>query len=62
MTISQKVWFPIWNKDIYRDTNFLYWRNSLFLGALLLYFWSGEGGKYSIAFVWVMNVSAIITL
>jgi hypothetical protein len=62
MTISQKVWFPIWNKDIYKDTNFLYWRNSLFLGALLLCFWSGEGGKHSIAFVRVMNVSAIVTL
>ncbi len=37
MTISQKVWFPIWNKDIHRDTKFLYWHNSLFLGALLLY-------------------------
>ncbi len=62
MTISQKVWFPIWNKDIYRDTNFLYWRNSLFLGALLLCFLSREGGKHSIAFVRAMNASAIVTL
>ncbi len=62
MTISLKVWFPIWNKDIYRDTNFLYWCNSLFLGALLLYFWSGEGGKHSIAFVRAMNASTIVTL
>ena len=62
MTIGQEVWFPIWNKDIYRDTKFLYWRNSLFLGALLLCLWSGEGSKDSIAFVRVMNASAIITL
>jgi hypothetical protein len=61
MTISQKVWFPIWNEDIYRDTNFLYWLNSLFLGVLLLCFWSGEGGKHSIAFV-AMNASTIVTL
>ncbi len=62
ITIGQVVWFPIWNKDIYRDTNFLYWCNSLFLGALLLLLWSGEGGKDSIAFVRVMNVSVIVVL
>ncbi len=62
VSISQKVWFPIRNKDIYRDTNFLYWGNSLFLGARLLCLWSGEGGKDSIAFVRAMNVSAIVTL
>jgi hypothetical protein len=62
MTISHSVWFLIWNKDIPRDTNFLYWRNSLFLGALLLCLWSGEGGKDSIAFVRAMNASAVITL
>ncbi len=56
------VWFPIWNKDIHRDTNFLYWRDSLFLGALLLCFRSREGGKHSIAFVWAMNASAVVTL
>jgi hypothetical protein len=44
------------------DTNFLYWRDSLFLGALLLPLWSVEGGKDSIAFFWVMNASAVITL
>ncbi len=57
-----KVWFPIWNTDIHRDTNFLYWRDILFLGALLLCLWSREGGKDSIPFVRVMNVSAIVTL
>ncbi len=62
MIISQTVWFPIWNKDIHRDIFSLYWRNSLFLGAILLCFWSGEGGKHSIAFVWAMNASAIVTL
>ncbi len=62
MTISHKVWFPIWNKDIHRDTNFLYWRDSLFLGALLLYLQSGEGGKDSIAFVRAMNASTVVTL
>ncbi len=62
MTISQKGWFLIWNKDIHRDTIFLYWRNSLFLGALLLCLWSGEGGKDSIAFVRAMNASAVVTL
>ncbi len=62
MTISQTIWFLIWNKDIHRDTNFLYWHNSLFLGALLLCLQSGEGGKDSIAFVRVMNASAVITL
>ncbi len=62
MTISQTVWFPIWKKDIHRDTTFLCWRNSLFLGPLLLCFWSGEGGKDSIAFVQVMNASAIVAL
>ena len=62
MTISQKVWFPIWNKDIYRDTNFLYWCNSLFLGVLLLCFWGSEGGKHSIAFVRAMNASVVVTL
>ncbi len=62
MTISQMVWFLIWNKDIHRDTNFLYWRDSLFLGALLLCLCSGEGGKDSIAFVRVMNASAIVPL
>jgi hypothetical protein len=62
MTISQEVWFPIWNKDIYRDTKFLCLRDSLFLGALLFCLWSGEGGKDSIAFVWAMNASAVVTL
>ncbi len=62
MTISQKVWFPIWNTDIYRDTTFLYWCNSLFLGALLLCLWNREGGKDSIAFVRAMNASTIVTL
>jgi hypothetical protein len=62
MTICQTFWFLIWNKDILRDTDFLYWRNSLFLGALLLCLWSGEGGKDSIAFVRAMNASAIVTL
>jgi hypothetical protein len=62
MTISHKVWFPIWNKDIHRDTTVLYWPDSLFLGALLLCLWSGEGGKDSIALVRVMNASAVITL
>ena len=62
MTISQTVWFLIWNKYIPRDTNFLYWRNSLFLGALLLCLWSGEGGKDSIALVMAMNASAVVTL
>ncbi len=62
MTISQTVRFPIWNKDIHRDTYFLYWRNSLFLGAFLLRSRSGEGGKDSIAFVRAMNVSAVVTL
>jgi hypothetical protein len=62
MTISQPVWFFIWNKDMPRDTNFLYWHNSLFLGVLLLCLQSGEGGKDSITFVRAMNVSAIITL
>ncbi len=62
MTISQEVWFPIWNKDIYRDTKFLYWHDFLFLGTLLLRLWSGEGGKDSIAFVWAMNASALVTL
>jgi hypothetical protein len=62
MTIGQEVWFPIWDKDIHRDINFLYWRNSLFLGALLLHLQSGEVGKDSIAFVWAMNASAVINL
>jgi hypothetical protein len=62
MTISQTVWFFIWNEDIPSDTNFVYWRNSLFLGALLLRLWSGEGGKDSIAFVRAMNASAVVTL
>jgi hypothetical protein len=62
MTISQTVWFLIWNKVIPRDTKFLYWCNSLFLGALLLCLWSGEGGKDSITFVRVMNASAVVTL
>ncbi len=62
MTISQKVWFPIRNKDIHKDTSFLYWWDSLFLGALILCLWSGVGGKDSIAFVRAMNASAVITL
>jgi hypothetical protein len=62
ITISQTVCFFIWNEDIPRDTNFLYWRNSLFLGALFLCLWSREGGKDSIAFVRAMNVSAVVTL
>ncbi len=62
MTISQMVWFLIWNKDIHRDTNFLYWCDSLSLGALLLHLRSKEGGKDSIAFVRAMNASAIVTL
>ncbi len=62
MTISQTVWFPIWNKDIHRDNNFLYWCNSLFLGALLLCFQSREGGKNSIAFVRAMNASPVVTI
>jgi hypothetical protein len=62
MTIRQDVWFPIRNKDIHRETDFLYWHNSLFLGALFLCLWSGEGGKDSIAFVRVMNASAVVTL
>ena len=62
MTISQTVLFLIWNKDIPRDTDFLYWRNSLFLGALVLCLWSGEGGKNSVTFVRAMNASAIVTL
>ena len=62
MTISQEVLFPIWNKGIHMDTNFLYWRDSLFLGALLLFFQSREGGKHSITFVWGMNASADVTL
>ena len=62
MTISQTVWFPIWNKDIHRDTKFLYWCDYLFLGAFLLYLWNGEDGKDSIAFVQAMNASAIVTL
>jgi hypothetical protein len=56
------VWFLIWNKDIHRDTNFLYWCDSLFLGALLLCLWSGEGGKDSTAFVRAMNASTVVTL
>ncbi len=62
MTISQMVWFLIWNKDIHRDTNFLYWRDSLSLGSLLFHLRSKEGGKDSIAFVWTMNASAVVTL
>ncbi len=62
MTISQTVWFPIWNKDIHSDTNFLYWRDSLFLSVFLLCLRSGESGKDSIAFVRAMNASAVITL
>ncbi len=62
MTISQKVWFPIWNKDKHRDTNFLYWCDSLFLDALLLCLWSGEGDKDSIALVRAMNASPVVTL
>ncbi len=62
MTISQTVWFLIWNKDIHRDTNFLCWCDSLSLGALLLHLRSNKGGKDSIAFVRAMNASAIITL
>ncbi len=62
MTISQKGWFSIWNTDIQWYTNFLYWCNSLFLGALLLCFWSREGDKNSIAFVRAMNASTIVTL
>jgi hypothetical protein len=62
MTIGQEVWLPIWNKDIHRDTTFLYWCDSLFLGALLLCLQSREGGKDSIAFVRVINASAAITL
>ncbi len=62
MTTGQKVWFPFWNIDIHRDTNFLYWHNSLFLGALLLCLQSGEGGKDRITFVQAMNASAVITL
>ncbi len=61
MTIGQEVWFPFWNKDIHRYTNFLYWHNSLFLGVLLLCLWSREGGKDSIAFGWAMNAPAIVT-
>ncbi len=56
------VWFLIWNKDIHRDTSFLYWRDSLSLGALLLCLWSREDGKDSITFVRAMNVSAVIIL
>jgi hypothetical protein len=62
MTISQRVWFLTWNKDIHRDTNFLYWHDSLFLGALLLCLRSGEGGKDSIAYVRGVNASAVVTL
>jgi hypothetical protein len=62
MTISHQVWFPIWSKDMHRDTYFLYWRNSLFPGALLLCLWSGEGGKDSIDFFGAMNTSTILTL
>ncbi len=62
MTISQKVWFPIWNKDIKRDTQFLYWHDSLFLGALFLCPWSGECGNNRIVFVWTMVVSVIVVL
>ncbi len=47
---------------MYRDTNFLYWCYSLFLGALLLLLHSGEGSEDSITFVRVMNVSVIIVL
>jgi hypothetical protein len=62
MTINQMVWFLVRNKDINRDTNFLYWRDSLFLGVLLLCLRSREGGKDSIAFVRAMNASTIVTL
>ncbi len=63
VTISQKVWFSIWNKDIQWDTKILYWCNSLFLGALtILCNWSRECGKNGIALVRAMDTSAIVTL
>ncbi len=63
MTISQKVWFPIWNEDIQWDTWILCWCNSLFLDALtFIQRWSGEGGRNGIAFVRAMDTSAVITL
>ncbi len=56
--MSQKVWFPIWNKDIQWDTYYVW-----VLGALtFLHRWSGEGGKNGIALVRAMNTSAVITL
>jgi hypothetical protein len=62
VTISQKFLFPIWNKDTWWATRILYWRNSLFLGALLLCLWSREGGKDSIALVRAMVMSIIVVL
>ena len=62
MTNRQTVWFLIWNKDTHMDTNYLYWRNSLFLGALLLCLWSGEGGKDSIPLIRAMVMSVIVVL
>ncbi len=63
LTISQKVWFPIFNKDIQWDTSFLYWCDSLFLGALtFLHNWDKEGGKNGNALIRAMDVSAMVTL
>jgi hypothetical protein len=63
MTISQKIKFPIQNKDTRWDTQILCWRDSLFVGALIsLCCSSREGGKNGIALVGAMDMSAIIAL
>ncbi len=63
MTISQKIEFPIWNKDIRCDTQILCWCNSLYVGAFTFCcHWSGEGGKNGIALVRAMVMSIIVVL
>jgi hypothetical protein len=62
MTIIQKIYFPIWNKDTRWDTHFFFcWRNSLFVGMLTsLCRWSGEGDENFIVPVRTMDASIIM--
>jgi hypothetical protein len=62
MTISQIIKFPLWNKDTRWDTKMLLcWCNSL-RGSTLFSFWSGEGGKNSMAFLWTVDLSVIFVI
>ncbi len=64
MTISQQIKFPLWNNDARWDTKMLLcWRCSLHRTALFLFpFWSGEGGKDAIIFLWTVDLSVVLVV